>query len=294
MNTLIHSLTRSQVDAVKTVRSGSYIFHGGAGMGKARMAYELARQINCLGDEPALCARCHQFAAGSYPDLITVRPLDKPSILIEQIRGLAQALTLSLYYPTGARVVVIDGAHALTTEAQNALLKLIEEPPPSTLFILVTDNVEALLPTVRSRCAAVFFPKLPDSDIAGFLTREHNVKPSEAEALAAAAEGAPGVAVMLATDPEAAPSRLELSRLAKIAASASIFERLLLAKRLADDKADLTRFGRLLHARLTDRLRSGDTDTSAARGFEALERFRRAVSAKVAPRVALERLMLEL
>jgi DNA polymerase III subunit delta' len=294
MKTLIHPLTSTQVDGVRATRSGSYIFHGATGMGKARLAYELAREINCLGDDSALCARCRQFEAGAYPDLITVRPEDKPSILIEQIRSLAQALTLSLYYSSGTRVVVVDSAHTLTVEAQNALLKLIEEPPPDTLFILVTDHVQALLPTVRSRCAAIFFPKLPEADIASLLTRDHNIKPSEATALAAAAEGAPGAAVMLATNPKEAAARLELSSLVYAATSSTLFHRLLLAKRLADDKTDLVHFGRLVHARLAQRLRSGEGDVRNARGFEALERFRRAVRAKVAPRVALERLMLEL
>ncbi|MDF2461399.1 MAG: polymerase delta subunit, partial [Candidatus Saccharibacteria bacterium] len=74
MQTLIHSLTQSQVDAIRHARSGSYIFHGAAGMGKARLAFELARTLNCQGDNPVVCTRCRQFEAGAYPDLITVKP----------------------------------------------------------------------------------------------------------------------------------------------------------------------------------------------------------------------------
>jgi DNA polymerase-3 subunit delta' len=288
MQTLIHSLTRSQVDAISRARSGSYIFHGAAGMGKAKLAYELARTLNCQGDTPAVCARCRQFEAGAYPDLITVRPEDKPSILIEQVRGLVQALSLSLYYRDGLRVVIIDEAHALTTEAQNALLKLIEEPPPDTLFILVTDQVESLLPTVRSRCVAIYFPRLAEHELVELLTKQHAMKPSDATPLAAAALGIPGDAVMLATDSTAAASRLELAETAKALPGESLFARLLTAKRLTDSKADLPRLARLLHDRLL-----ADVPASAG-ALQAVELFRRQLAAKVAPRVALERLMLEL
>src|SRR6266849_5549682 len=119
MTSIIHPHTLPHLEAVKSVRSGSYIFHGPAGMGKARVAYELAAEMGCIS-----------------PDLITVRPEDKPSILIEQVRSLVQALSLRVYNPGGTRVVVIDDAHMLTIEAQNALLKLIEEPGPGTVFIL--------------------------------------------------------------------------------------------------------------------------------------------------------------
>lgn len=277
MATIVHTHTQAQIEAVKHTRSGSYIFHGPAGMGKTRLAYELAADLGCTS-----------------PDLITVRPEDKPSILIEQVRGLVQALSLRVYNPGGTRLVVIEDAHLLTIEAQNALLKLIEEPPAGTVFILVTDRVEALLPTVRSRCAAVFFPQLPAEQIVTLLTREHNIKPSDATALATAAHGAPGIAVMLATNAEEAATRLQLSDLAASIPSAGTFDRLLLAKRLVDAKADLHRFARLLQAGLVAQIRSGEHPPHSDLSFEALERFRRALMAKVAPRVALERLMLEL
>ena len=288
MQTLVHSLTLTQVDAMRRAHSGSYIFHGAAGMGKARLAYELARDLNCQGDDPVVCTRCRQIEAGAYPDLITVKPEDKPSILIEQIRGLVQALSLSLYYRDGLRVVVIDEAHALTTEAQNALLKLIEEPPPDTLFILVTDQLESLLPTVRSRCVAIYFPPVDQSQLVELLTRQHRLKPSDATPLAAAAQGVPGDAVMLATEPNAASARVALADTAAALPSQSLFARLLEAKRLIDAKADLQRLGQLLHSRLLQ-----DVPASAS-ALVAVEVFRRQLAAKVAPRVALERLMVEL
>jgi DNA polymerase-3 subunit delta' len=289
MPTLVHPHARAQLDAVARAGSGSYIFHGPAGMGKARIAYELARSINCLSDET--CTRCRQFDAGSYPDLITIKPEDKPSILIDQVRGLVQALSLSLYYRDGTRVVVIDEAHALTPEAQNALLKLIEEPPPSTLFVLVTHSVESLLPTVRSRCVPIYFPRLKDAEVAGLLEQTHSLKPSDATRLAIAAQGVPGEALTLATDPATAQSRLQMADLSASLPGKGLFERLVIAKQLADAKADLGRLAGLLHARLVEQIKAGADMTDS---LQAVETFRRQLAAKVAPRVALERLMVEL
>jgi DNA polymerase-3 subunit delta' len=302
MQVLITDGTRAQIDAIKSSQSGSYIFHGASGMGKSTMANEVARRLNCQGDDPTVCASCRVFASDSYPDLITIQPEDKPSIGIEQVRGLVQTLALSLYYPAGTRVVIINQAHVLTTEAQNALLKLIEEPPPQTIFILATDHVDALLPTVRSRCAAIYFPPVPEPAIAEFLASSQRLKPSDAAALASASGGAPGVAVRLAADPAEATARHELADLATTAANSSLFDRLLIARRLTDTKAkealgraDLIRFGQLLHARLVQELRSGVAASEpVAQRLAALELFRRQLQAKVAPRVALERLMLEL
>ena len=170
--------------------------------------------MNCLGDSNGTCSSCKQFDAGAFPDVTIVKPEDKPSITIEQVRLLTHTLSLSLYYAEGTRVVIIDEAHTLTVEAQNALLKLIEEPPPSTMFILITSHLEALVPTVRSRCAQIYFPKLPAKSIASYLERERNLKPVQAQELAAAADGVIGLGITLAASEDIANARIELVKLA--------------------------------------------------------------------------------
>jgi DNA polymerase III delta' subunit len=293
MATIIHPLTQTQLEAVKQSRSGSFIFHGPAGMGKATVARDLARQVNCLGDGGGLCAHCRQFAADSYPDLVVVKPEDKPSILIDQVRGLAQALSLSLYYRGGLRVVIIDDAHALTIEAQNALLKLIEEPPPHTLFILVTDQIEALVATVRSRCVPVYFPRLTIDEVAALLSA--TMKPAEARALAATTHGIPGAALTLAANSAEAEALVALAHTAEQLPSQGLFQRLLTAKQLIDTKADLLRLATFMHATMVEQVKSGALSPAAAHGtLSAIEQFRRQLAAKVAPRVALERLLVGL
>ena len=175
MPTLLHERTSSQLGSLTATRAGSLIFHGHPGMGKFRAARDFATTLNC-----------HES------DLIILAPADKPSISIEQVRGLLAPLSLALVNSSGSRVVIIDQAETLTVEAQNALLKLIEEPPPNTIFILIASRIERLLPTVRSRCAAIFFPRFSGTFLANWLTQAHNVKPATAAQLAAASDGSRG------------------------------------------------------------------------------------------------------
>lgn len=295
MHLLLTDQTKLQIDAITQAGSGSYLFHGARSMGKASAALQLARRLNCLGDQNGLCAHCRQFEAGNFPDLITVAPEDKPSITIEQVRGLIQGLGLSPYYAGGTRLILIDGAEVMTAEAQNALLKVVEEPPQRTMFVLVAERPDALLPTVRSRCRQVYFPSWPAAAIARHLVDTHGLPSATAAGLAGAADGAPGRAIQLAAQPELAAAQLKLANQAGQVLGLSRFERLLLAAQLSTTGADLNRFGGYLHHVFTAGLRDDTVPIATAhRGLAALEQFRRQVQAKVSPRVALERLMVEL
>lgn len=261
MKVFVHERTREAVESLIARRGGSYIFYGPASTARVEIALEAAREMNCQEPSPdaATCATCRQFEAGSYPDLHLIRPEDKPSISIEQIRILLQSLALSPYYATGTRTVIVDQADLMTIEAQNALLKLIEEPPPRTLVILVAERLQLLLPTVRSRAMTVYFP--------------------------ATAEAIDSVIA----------DNGELGESAARVLSSSRFERLCLAAKLTQIKADLARFGQLLQALVVADIRAARVDAaSSALQMEALELFRRQLQAKVSQRVCLERLMLEL
>jgi DNA polymerase-3 subunit delta' len=93
------------------------------------------------------------------------------------------------------RVVIIDDADALGPAGQNALLKTLEEPRPTSIFILITSRPDSLLDTVRSRCAIMRFAQLSPSDIAAVLQREHGYTQRDSQAVAAAAEGSVGQAL---------------------------------------------------------------------------------------------------
>jgi replication-associated recombination protein RarA len=294
MKPLLHRLTQVQIDAAVPA-TGGYIFHGVRGIGKALTAREVARRLNCQGDEAGVCVPCRQLEAGTYPDYVVVAPADKPSIGIEQIRSLVQAAALRPYHGNSVRVIVVDEAETLTLEAQNALLKLIEEPPPATRVILIATETERLLPTVRSRMGSIYFAPVPTGELAAWLESTHGQVPARALQLARAAEGAPGVAVALMSEPEALESHQALDDLAVATLSMSRFERLRTARRLVDSKADLWLLAGRLQRVVVARIHGGtDSAAEAARRLAALELFRRQLVANVGAKVAVERLMLEL
>jgi DNA polymerase III subunit delta' len=142
----------------------SLIFSGPAGAGKRETAVATAQALNCLSlrgegesrDACGTCAACTRIARGAHPDVIIVEPGDNGTIRIEQVRDV---IDRAGYRPFEGRrrVVIINEADAMAASPQNALLKVLEEPPPSSVFILVTARPDMLLPTVRSRCQHLRF-----------------------------------------------------------------------------------------------------------------------------------------
>jgi DNA polymerase-3 subunit delta' len=137
----------------------SLIFEGPAGAGKRATAVAVAQALNCMQSGPDACgecAACRKIVRGVHPDVLIVAPGDSGSIKIEQVRDIADRAN---YRPFEGRrrVVIIDDADALVAAAQNALLKTLEEPPATSVFILVTSRPDVLLPTVRSRCIRLRF-----------------------------------------------------------------------------------------------------------------------------------------
>jgi DNA polymerase-3 subunit delta' len=142
------------------------LFAGSAGSGKRAMAIAVAQALNCIGpgfgsrdsgsDACGTCAACVKIARGVHPDILVVEPGDSGAIKIDQVREVVER---AAYRPFEGRrrVVIVDEADALVPAAQNALLKTLEEPPPSSVFILVTSRPDVLLPTVRSRCIQLTF-----------------------------------------------------------------------------------------------------------------------------------------
>ncbi len=178
------------------------LFDGPDGVGKRTMALALASAINCAqsaidGDACGTCSSCRRIARAQHPDIVTLVPNEKGTITVEMARDVVGQAS---YRPFEARrrVVIVDAADTLQPSAQNALLKTLEEPPPSSMFILVTSRPDSLLETVRSRCPRVRFGRLGPSDLAEVLVRHCGVKRAEAAGLAAMGDGS--VARALAQD----------------------------------------------------------------------------------------------
>lgn len=141
------------------------------------------------------CASCRKVAGGNHPDVRVVRvPPEKRVIAIEAVRDVIAELAFRPYEGR-RRVVIVDGAESLTSQASNALLKSLEEPPPLSTFILVADSPSRLLPTVVSRCRIVRFGALPIEVAAKLLAREGQMDLAEARSIASAVGGSVGRAL---------------------------------------------------------------------------------------------------
>lgn len=177
----------------------SLLFSGPEGVGKFATAMALAQAVNCLtrtpdGDACGTCASCTRIARGVHGDIIVVEPGETGSIKIEQVR---EALEKVSYRPFEGRrrVVIIDQVEAAAGAPQDALLKRLEEPTSASMFVLVTCQPDALLPTVRSRCYQLRFAPLADAELVRVLVDSHDMSERDARALAALSDGSVGQAL---------------------------------------------------------------------------------------------------
>ncbi len=153
------------------------LLHGPRGVGKEIFAAALAAALFCTGrgDELKACGACPECAlcrAGSHPDLYWLRPLeDKKSISVDQVREACDQLGMTSMR-RGYRIGIVAPAQAMTMNAQNALLKTLEEPAPRTLLVLVTARPSALVATLRSRCQRIEIARPPAQQSLDWLARE--------------------------------------------------------------------------------------------------------------------------
>jgi DNA polymerase-3 subunit delta' len=200
---LIDLLTRSVAGGTLPP---SLLLAGPAGVGKHLTAVAVAQSLNCTdgsrftvpgsgADACGTCAACTRIARAVHPDVLFVSPSENGNIKIEPVRD---AIDRAQYRPFEGRrrVVIIDDADALITPAQNALLKTLEEPTPSSVFILVTARPDMLLPTVLSRCPQLRFRPLTVADIVSALMTRGRSE-TEARAVAATAGGSLGQALQM-------------------------------------------------------------------------------------------------
>jgi DNA polymerase III subunit gamma/tau len=164
-------VTETLKNAIRNNRvAHAYIFSGARGVGKTTAARILAKALNCVhGPTPepcGLCDSCQEIAAGTSLDVIEIDAASNRGI--DQIRELREMVR---YAPAAARskVVILDEAHMLTSEASNALLKTLEEPPERVIFVMATTEPENLVDTIRSRSQHFHFRALTFAEISGRL-----------------------------------------------------------------------------------------------------------------------------
>ncbi|GAA7766463.1 MAG: DNA polymerase III subunit delta' [Burkholderiaceae bacterium] len=216
------------------------LLHGQQGIGKRDLALHFAQGLLCESALPDgqpcnTCSACHWFGQGNHPDFTVVRPealeagageaegdgessskKKAPSKIIrmEQVRALIEAVGVGTHR-AGLRVVVVYPLDALQTEGANALLKTLEEPPPSTVFLLVTDRLDRVLPTILSRCRQFSMTRPTGADALDWL-RGQGV--ADVEAQLALAGGAPLTALHAAEAEEQPLQRWLVGQLGSAAA----------------------------------------------------------------------------
>jgi len=177
------------------------LFVGPEGVGKRAVAEAFFQYLNCPSageDSCGLCPSCEKVKGGRHPDLHLVVP-EGEHIKIQQVRELIERLYLR---PLEARWrgAIIEGADRMTKEAGSAFLKTLEEPPPSTLIVLITSRPEGLLPTISSRCQRIRFYPLSDEEVREVLERK-GISPGGIGPLLKLADGSPGKAMELCSFP---------------------------------------------------------------------------------------------
>lgn len=233
----------------------SLLFAGMEGVGKHTTAIALAQAVNCPhrkdGDACGKCPTCTRIARHQHSDVTELDNGDEASIKITPLRE--RILDVAGYRPFEAerRVYIIDPADKLTDQAQDGLLKTLEEPPPAAILILISARPDTLVPTIQSRCRRLRFGPLDDADVAKILIATEKMDAATARLLAAASGGSVARA-MAESEGEIADDRAAALGILRAAASSKdgVPARLKAAANLAQHGSD-RRDREALGARLT-------------------------------------------
>jgi len=195
--------------------SHAYLFSGIDGIGKKKTAREFAKALLCqdqTGKACGHCPVCTQIDHENYPDVKIIGPkAGEASIKISQVREMISELSIKPYSGNW-RINIIDGAERMTPEAQNSLLKSLEEPLSYNIFILITSQTQSILPTIRSRCQSYHFQPLSIFDMETIIFQEAGFdKIAVAEAVRASG-GSPGLALYLLNNSEIQKERTHYLR----------------------------------------------------------------------------------
>ena len=147
--------------------SHSYIFSGPPGVGKKLFALEFARLINCESEmqENCKCSSCNKIKRMIHPDVSLLEYEGEKTIKIDHVRSDLEERVYLSPFESSYKIFIVDDADRMNNNAQNAFLKTLEEPPAFSIIILVTQSINHIIPTIKSRCQIVNFSPLEDKHI---------------------------------------------------------------------------------------------------------------------------------
>ena len=181
--------------------SHAYIFEGPNDSGKNMLARAFAKALQCeagYGDSCDMCRSCQQMESGNQPDVKWLTHEKPMTISVDDIRKQINADMAIKPYSSKYKIYIVDEAEKMNEQAQNALLKTIEEPPEYGILMLLTNNIEAMLPTILSRCITFHLKPVEQHKIVELLTSVYGVPDYKARICASFSQGVVGKAIDMA------------------------------------------------------------------------------------------------
>ena len=230
-------------NALKTEKiSHAYIINGERSSGKEFIAKIFAMALQCENEGIDPCNECHsckQALSGNHPDIIKVTHEKPATVGVEDIRNSVNNDVVIKPYSSKWKIYIINEAEKMTVQAQNALLKTLEEPPAYAVILLLTSNPEALLPTIQSRCVVLNMKPVPDDIVKNYLMQELHIPDYKADVCTAFARGNLGKAKALAASEEFDNIKTEAVSLLKYIREMEITDIMSAIKKINDYKIDI-------------------------------------------------------
>ena len=223
--------------------SHAYILNGERGSGKRMLANLFATTLLCESGNSEPCGKCHscrQAESGNHPDIIRVTHEKPNSISVDDIRVQIYGDIQVKPYNGKYKIYIVPDADMMTVQAQNALLKTIEEPPAYAVILLLTENANSLLPTICSRCVMLKLRNIKDQLVKRYLMEQLQVPDYKADVCTAFAQGNIGKAAMLAGSEHFNEIKDEAVRLLKNIDTMELGDLVEAVKRISAYKIEIT------------------------------------------------------
>lgn len=229
--------------------SHAYIFNGPEKSGKMMLAEAFAMALQCETRSGSPCLSCHsckQAMGKNQPDIIYLHHEKPGTISVDDIRKQVNNDIGIKPYSSPYKIYIIDEAEKMNQQAQNALLKTIEEPPAYAVILLLTTNAEAFLPTILSRCITLNLKVVPDAAIKEHLMKHYQVPDYKADICTAFAQGNVGKAIQLAGNEDFNELKDSALQLIKRIKDIELYEMMEAIKQIGDYKLQINDYFDLL------------------------------------------------
>ncbi len=231
-------------NAVRTGKvSHAYIINGERNAGKEFIAKTFAMAVQCENRQDAEpCGECHsckQALSGNHPDIIFITHEKPGTIGVDDIRRQINGDVAIKPYSGPKKIYIVSEGEKMTVQAQNALLKTLEEPPEYAVILILTDNVNTLLPTILSRCVVLNMKPVRDAQIKEYLMENMGIPDYKADICVAFARGNVGKARLLANSEEFDKVKEEAITLLKYIGEMELHEIVAAIKKINEYKFDV-------------------------------------------------------